>query len=210
MGASVKKTIFLAAISMAGVCAQTQDANRSIATSPITTPPPYVAMTARDRLNTYLKGLVSPVSFLRAGASAGWGQLRDRPKQWGEGGRGYGRRYASSYAQHVTSATLLYGASSLLHEDNRYVRLGPGPTTPDRVRYALESSFQARHDDGTRHFSYSKMIAFAGAAAISRAWQPHDSRTKLGAVDSFAVTVGVSAGFTVLREFLPDLLHRNK
>jgi len=167
-------------------------------------------MTARDRLNTYLKELVSPVSFLRAGASAGWGQLRDRPKQWGEGGRGYGRRYASSYAQHITSATLLYGAGSLLHEDNRYYRLGPGPTTAARVRYALISSFQARHDDGSRHFSYSKIIAFGGAAAISRAWQPHDSRTKLGAVDSFAVTLGVSAGFNVMREFLPDLLHRNK
>ena len=206
----MNKTILLAAISIAGLCAQTQDANRSVPNPATPAAAPYVAMTARDRLNTYLKGMVSPVSFLRAGASAGWGQLRDKPKEWGEGGEAYGRRYASSYAQHLTSATLMYGASSLLHEDNRYFRLGPGPTTGARVRYALESSFQARHDDGSRHFSYSKMIAFAGAAAISRAWQPHDSRTKLRAVDSFAVTLGVSAGFTVLREFLPDLLHRNK
>jgi hypothetical protein len=165
-------------------------------------------MTAHDRLNNYLKGLVSPVSFLRTGAGAGWGQLRDRPSQWGEGGQGYAKRFASGYAQHIVTATIMYGTSSALHEDDRYLRLGPGPSTKSRVRYALESSVLARHEDGTRHIAIAKLIAVGAGAAISRAWQPHDSRTKMGAVASFGVTMGVSSGFDVLREFLPDLLHR--
>jgi hypothetical protein len=33
-------------------------------------------------------------------------------------------RFGSSYAEHIVQETLMYGASSALHEDNRYVRSG--------------------------------------------------------------------------------------
>jgi hypothetical protein len=101
----------------------------------------------------------------------------------------------------------MYGFSSLLHEDNRYLPSGE-TATGRRLKYALESSVLARHDDGTRPISISKLGAFVGAALISRTWQPHSSRGFGGAASNVGTTMGVAAGFDVLREFLPDLLHR--
>jgi len=182
---------------------QTQSADRVIPAEP----PTYVPMTQNKRLKRYLKDTVDPIAFLRSGASAGFGQWRDRPKEWGEGSAAFGKRYASSFAEHITISSIMFGASSLLHEDNRYLPSGKTGAAP-RVRYALESSFLARHNDGTRHVSISKLGAFAAAALISRRWQPHSSRGFGSAASNFSVTFSVAAGFDVMREFLPDLLHR--
>lgn len=197
-------TIAVSALFVTSLFAQTQSADRTI---PAVTQPTYTPPTAHDRLVRYLKSTVDPMAFVRSGASAGFGQWRDRPKEWGEGSEAFGKRYLSSFAQHITISTLLYGSSSLFHEDNQYIRsteTGFGP----RFRYALESGILARHADGTRHLSISKISSFLGAAFISRAWQPHSSRGMRAAAASFGVTMGVSTGFDVVREFLPDLLHR--
>ncbi len=191
------------AISIPGLFGQTQSADRTIPAIQQSYTPP----TAHQRLTRYLKDTVDPVAFVRSAASAGFGQWRDRPKEWGEGWEAFGKRYLSSYAQHVTFTTLMYGSGSLFHEDNRYY---PSEETQfsRRLRYALESSVMARHRDGTRHVSVSLIGSVIAAAAISRSWQPHSSRTVRGATANIGVTMGVAAGFDVLREFLPGLLHR--
>ncbi len=199
-------TILVWGIFITGLAAQTQSADRAMIGP---SPPAYTPMTSHQRLMRYLKDTVDPVAFARSAASAGFGQLRNTPHEWGEGGAGYGRRYASSFAQHVTTSTLMYGTSSFFHEDNRYLPSGQTTFGP-RLRYSLESTILARHDDGTRHLSYSRLGSFLAAAFISRAWQPHSSRGYRSAFTNFEATVGVAAGFNVLREFLPDLLHRPK
>ena len=167
----------------------------------------FVPMRERERLQQYAEALVSPVSVLTSAAGAGIGQWRDKPPEWNQGGQGYERRFASSYAEHVVQETLLFGVSSVTHEDNRYFRRGEG-IFKTRLRYAIESTFLARHDDGSSHISISKMGAFAGGALISRAWQPESSGDLKNAGVNFWVSVAVAAGFSVAREFLPDLLHR--
>jgi hypothetical protein len=199
-----RRTIWLLVIFAAALHGQTQEANRAM---PSSLPPPYVALTAHQRLIVYLKDTVNPVSLLRSAASAGWGQWRNRPEEWGQGSHAFEKRIVSSYAEHITVTTLMYGASSLLHEDNRYLRSGETGAKA-RVRYALESSFLARHNDGTRHVSLSKIGAIVGAALISRTWQPESTRGLRPAAVNVGVMIGASAGFNVLREFLPDLLHR--
>ena len=199
-----RRTIWLAVIFVAALHGQVQDANRAM---PSTLPPAYVPLTAHQRLTLYLKDTVNPVSLFRTAASAGWGQWRNRPEEWGEGTHAFEKRVLSSYAEHVTFTTLMYGTSSLFHEDNRYIPSGDTGFKP-RLAYALESSFLARHNDGTRHVSISNIVAIVGAALISRTWQPHDTRGMRPAAVNMGVMVGASAGFDVLREFLPDLLHR--
>jgi hypothetical protein len=199
-----RRTIWLQVIFVAALHGQTQEANRAM---PASLPPTYVPLTAHQRLTLYLKQTVNPVSIFRTAASAGWGQWRNRPEEWGQGTHAFEKRVLSSYAEHITFTTLLYGASSLTHEDNRYLHSGLTGAKP-RVRYALESSFLARHNDGTRHVSISKIGAVIGAALISRTWQPHDTRGLRPAAVNIGVMVAASAGFDVLREFLPDLLHR--
>jgi hypothetical protein len=171
--------------------------------------PAYIPLTQRERNHAYIKRLISPEVLLRSATGAGFGQLRDFPPEWGEGAEGFGRRFASAYAEHLVRETLLFGSSSALHEDNRYI---PSSETRfgKRLKYALESSILARHDDGTQHFSFSKIGSYMGASLISRTWQPPSSGSLAYAGADFCVSMGVSAGFDVAREFLPDLFHRKR
>jgi hypothetical protein len=155
-----------------------------------------------DRLRWYLKATISPLSFVTSAASAGFGQWRDRPKEWREGAEGYNLRFASSYGEHVVRETLAFGASTLLHEDNRYRRSGEPDVRP-RIRYAVASTFLARRDDGSRRVSFSRVGAFAGAALISRLWQPKSTHSPRGAAVNFGTSIGIAAAFNVVREFWP-------
>ena len=162
--------------------------------------PTYTPLTESHRFHQCLMELVSPVAFVGAAAGAGIGQWRDSPHEWGQGGSGYGYRYASAFAQHVTMSTLTYGSSMVFQDDNRYIKSGR-TGTGSRIGYAIETTFLARRGDGTRKFSASKLIGLAGAAAISRAWQPHSTATARDAAISFGASVGGSAGMNVIREF---------
>lgn len=159
-------------------------------------------MTRQERLNEFLKRTTSPLSLVNSAVSAGLGQWRDRPEEWGQGAKGYGRRYASSYAQHVVRETLMYGLSSALHEDNRYVR-SRERGTKSRIYHAMNGTFFARTDDGRKRFSYSRIGSFAGASMISRLWQPPSSDSLRAVPVNVGTAIGLSMGMNVVREFWP-------
>jgi hypothetical protein len=165
----------------------------------------YQRVTEKRRLSEYVKSWLSPTALLSCATTAGWGQLRDSPHEWGEGDAAFGERFLSAYGQHLVNSTLLLTGTSFFHEDNRYEPSTEG-TTGARLKYALESSLIARHDDpdGSSHrrLSFSRIVAFAGAAVASRSWQPPSTRGPGHAAISFASSVSVTAGFNVVREFL--------
>lgn len=167
----------------------------------------YVPLTPGGRLRDFLKDSFNPVYLVTSSAGAGVGQWRDAPAEWGQGGRGFGRRFASSYAQHLTTDILVFGSSSLLHEDNRYVP-SPSASIKARIGYALKSTFQARHDDGSVHVSISRIGSMAGSSLISRAWQPPSSGKLSSAGINFGASLGSAMGFSVAHEFLPFLWRR--
>jgi hypothetical protein len=182
----------------------TNTADRVDPASAITGQPAYIPMTETQRLTEFAKDTANPISLFSSAASAGIGQWRNRPREWKQGGEAYGLRYGSSYAEHIVNETLKFGASSLLHEDNRYVRSGQAAVGA-RIGYALGNTFTARGDDGRRRLSRSRLLAFAGAALISRLWQPRSSNSLHSAGVNFGTSVGVTMGFQVAHEFLPWL-----
>jgi hypothetical protein len=166
--------------------------------------PTYVPPTQAERNRHYLRSLISPMALLGAAASAGISQWEDTPREWKQGAEGYGHRIGTSFAYHVASETMEFGASSLLGEDNRYIPLQSGAAGV-RVKYAIESTFLARRRGGSRRLSYSRIGATLGAAFLSRAWQPPSTRGPEHAVESFAISMAVQAGFNVGHEFVPFL-----
>ena len=193
--------------------AQTGRADRALPVPAASTQPatqlPLPVLTATERLHDYLQDLVSPVSFLSAAAGAGIGQWRNSPTEWKQGAEGYGKRFASGYAQHLAGATILFGASALFREDNRFVRSQPGAGFGGRVGNALENTLLSRrvdsHGQTHRRLSISRVIAFVGAAYLSRAWQPQSTSSLRSAGINIGASVGASAGLNVAREFLPWL-----
>lgn len=169
----------------------------------------FLRKSQAEKWHNYLKNAFGLGGVLRSFAGAGISQWQNTPGEWGQGTEGYARRVANSYAQHVMRSTMLYGASSVLHEDNRYRPSGLYAFTP-RLKYAIASSFLARRDDGTRHVSISRLSSYLATAFISREWQPPSMRGTENAVLSFGTAMGATVGFNVAREFLPKALRRFK
>src|SRR5215831_4821191 len=100
--------------------------------------------------------------------------------------------------------TVTFGLSSALHEDNRYFNSGKQGVWR-RTEYALTSSMLARHDDASRHVSISQLGGVAAAAFLSRLWQPKSQSSLGDGAVSFGLTMAGNTGFSVVKEFLPDL-----
>lgn len=164
----------------------------------------FTPLTRKERLKVYAKDLLSPFHFLMAGASAGITQLQNVPPEWGQGAEGYGRRFANYYAYATTSSMLQMAGEDILHEDNLYYGSGEHGVWR-RVKYAVKSSVLARSDDGTQHLSVSQIGSTAGAAFISRLWQPRSNNSAGDGAVSFGISMATNAGVNVIREFLPDI-----
>jgi hypothetical protein len=186
------------------VLAQTTDPGAT-PTAPADAQPAYKPLTGEDRLNNYLHSLYGPMSLVSGAASAGWGQLWHRPKEWQLGAEGYGMRFGSGYAQRITRETLMYSSAALLHEDNRYFR-STDTTNGGKLKHAIMSTFLTHKDDGSTRFAYTRMGSMLGASLISRTWQPNSTGAVSSAFMNFGTSVAVAAGFNVAKEFLPRKL----
>jgi hypothetical protein len=164
----------------------------------------FTPLTPKERLKVYAKDLFAPFHFLMAGASAGITQVQNVPPEWGQGTEGYARRFANYYAYATTSSMLQMAGEDLLHEDNLYYGSGEHGAWR-RVKYAVERSVLARSDDGSSHFSISQVGSTAGAAFISRLWQPRSNDSAGDGAVSFGISMATNAGVNVIREFLPDI-----
>lgn len=161
-------------------------------------------LTRRERNHLYLKTMVNPLGYIKAGFSAGLDQWRDKPPEWEQGASGYGRRFANIVGQYSIQRTVTFGLASALHEDNRYFNSGKRGLWP-RTGYALASGMLSRHDDGSLHLSISQVGGVAAGAFLSRFWLPPSQHSAGDAAVSFGITMASNMGFGVVKEFLPDL-----
>ena len=161
-------------------------------------------MTQPERNRLYFKTMVNPLSFAKVGFSAGIDQANDKPMEWEQGASGYGRRFANILGQYSIQRTVTYGLGSAFHEDNRYFNSGRQGFWP-RTGYALTSGILARHDDGSLHFSVSQVGGVAAGALLARTWLPPSQSSAGAAAISFGITMASNMGFSVVKEFLPDL-----
>src|SRR5205807_2307453 len=164
----------------------------------------FQPLTQSERTQIYLKTMANPLGYIKAGFSAGIDQWKDKPQEWEQGASGYGKRFANIVGQYSIQRTVTFGLSSAFHEDNRYFNSGKTGLLP-RTEYALVSGVLARHDDGSRHVSISQVGGVAAGAFLSRYWQPPSQRSAGDGAVSFGITMASNMGFSVLKEFLPDL-----
>jgi hypothetical protein len=161
-------------------------------------------LTQRERTYIYLKTMVNPLGYIKAGFSAGIDQWNDKPPEWKQGASGYGKRFANIVGQYSIQRSVTFGLASTLHEDNRYFNSGEKGLW-SRTSYALASGVLARADDGSRHVSISQLGGVAASAFLSRSWQPPSQNSAGDGAVSFGVTMASNMGFSVVKEFLPDL-----
>lgn len=161
----------------------------------------YIFPSGKERFQRYVKDTIGPFRLLRTGAAAGIAQWRDAPEEWGQGMKGYGRRYASGLGQNLIQQTVTYGLDEAMGLDTGFQkskREGFGP----RFKDALLQNVTSRNRKGDRVVSVPRLAGiYTGAIVARETWFPDRYRYKDG-IRNGTTTLLTGFGINLVREFL--------
>jgi hypothetical protein len=168
---------------------------------------PFHPLTAGQKIAIAAKDSFDWLPILTSAAYAGLGQWSNQNPSFGQGGVGYGNRFARIYADQVMGNFLTEGLMpSLLREDPRYFRRGQGGFW-GRVGYATSRILVTRSDSGGTRFNSSELLGNCIAVGISNAYYP-DGRTAGANFGKLSFQLGTDAVSNILKEFWPDVKRR--
>jgi hypothetical protein len=144
-----------------------------------------------------------PLIFLGA-AYAGLYQLENNHPEFGQGVKGYFRRFGTSYCDQVTGNMMTEGfLPVLLKEDPRYFRMAEGSKS-SRFMYAVSRILVTRTDSGNKTFNFAEVLGNGMAAGIGLSYYP-DDRDVRDYMQNWGIQLATDAGSQVLKEFWPDI-----
>ena len=165
---------------------------------------PLTALDATGKFDFHLMRTVGPLALVGDAAYAGILQEADTPTEWGQGGSGYGKRFASTVACSGIHSALAFGLDSTLHEDPRYFRSVRGGFGR-RTGHAFRETILTHTDQGAETLSIWRFGSAYGAAYLSNQWYPGRLNTvKLGFAEG-SLQVGFDVVSNLASEFWPDL-----
>ena len=179
-------------------------------------------LSAKQKFSVVARSSFDYVEYPWYGFLAGISQAENSEPGFGQGFGGYGKRFASAFAD-GTIENFLVGAvlPSLLHQDPRFFQSGEGSFT-HRAGYAVSRTFVTRTDSGNAQFNYSEIVGSALSAAIStNTYHPKSTiiatksgprfygsdRTLTNTASVWGSQLGYDTITIVVKEFWPDI-HR--
>jgi hypothetical protein len=168
---------------------------------------PFTPITTRHKFYIAAKDSFDYPVYLTAALFAGYYQLENQNPSFGQGMKGYAKRFASAYGDQAIGNMMTEAIfPSMLHEDPRYFRLGPsGGSTWRRTRYAITRVFVVRTDKNGSTFNFSEWLGNGSAVAISNLYYPAETRNVTDNLQKLGIAVGTDAFSQVLKEFWPDI-----
>jgi hypothetical protein len=165
-----------------------------------------VALTPRQKYQLFFKSATDPWPFAVAAFGAGIDQADNSFPEYGQGVKGYGKRFGAAYTDYFTGN--FFGnavLTSILHEDPRYFQKGTGSVT-SRVLWASGSTVWCRRDNGTWGPNYANVIGNLMGSAVSNVYYPASDRTARGTIErGLTVSAEGIIGAEVI-EFWPDIV----
>ena len=122
-------------------------------------------LTPKQKFHLAWRSLVDPVTFLGVGAQAGIEQATNSFSGYGQGAKGYAKRYGAGYTDGFTG-TMIGGAilASWWKQDPRYFYKGTG-TIRSRALYAIAMTVMCKGDNGKWQVTYSGLVG-----GLERGW----------------------------------------
>ena len=146
---------------------------------------------------------IDPMSFVGSGISAGIEQAQNDYPGFGQGARGYGKRYAAAYTDGFVGS-FIGGAilPTILHQDPRYFYKGTG-SIRSRALYAIATTVICRGDNGRWQPNYSNVLGDLAAGAISNLYYPAADRNGVRVtIDNALIGTAAGAAGALVQEFL--------
>lgn len=169
---------------------------------------PFVPISAKRKLIIAAKDSFDYPVYFTSAAFAALYQLDDQNPSYGQGLKGYAKRFGSAYGDQAIGNLMAEGLMpALLHEDPRYFRLGTESEKSRRYRtlYALRGVMVAKTDHGNWNFNAAEWLGNASAVAISNVYYPSDTRNAVDNTQKLLIAVATDAFSNVLKEFWPDI-----
>jgi len=167
---------------------------------------PFSPITPKQKLTIAMKDSIDSPVFVLSGIFAAFYQLENQSPSFGQGMKGFAKRYAASYGDQAIGNMFAEGLVPVaLHQDPRYFRLGSGGGSGGhRLKYALTRVFVAKNDKGNWTFNSPEWIGNSASVAISNLYYPADTRNARDNTQKLLIQVGTDAFSNVLKEFWPD------
>jgi hypothetical protein len=162
-------------------------------------------LTTGQKLKVVTRTSFDYVNYPWFGFLAALGQAGNSEPGYGQGAKGYAKRYGSVFADGTIDA-FMTGAifPSLLHQDPRYFQMGKGGFF-HRTGYAMSRTFVTRADSGHTQFNFSEILGSATAGGISNIYHPPGDRTLTNTMRVWSTQLGLDTLTFVAKEFWPDL-----
>ena len=161
----------------------------------------HVFPTRRERFNRYVKSTIGPTRLAFTAASAGINQWTNHPEEWGQGAKGYGRRYASGLGENAIRQTVIYGLDSAMGLDSGFQRSKHEGFFP-RFKDALLQNVTSRTKSGNRVISVPRLAGvYTGSIVAREAWYPERYNYKDG-LRAGTKNLLTGFGINLVREFV--------
>jgi hypothetical protein len=165
--------------------------------------PDAAPLTSKQKFGLAWKATIDPVNFVMVGGIAGVQQATNDFSGYGQGAKGYAKRYGAAYADSA-AGTFLGSAvlPSLLKQDPRYFYKGSG-SKRSRILYAMANAVICKGDNGHWQANYSNIVGNLAAGGISNLYYPANDRE--GAELTFEnglIGIGATAAENLFQEFL--------
>ena len=167
-------------------------------------------LTSGQKFKVVGRSLIDPSEFVLIGFVAGLGQASNSDPSYGQGAEGYGKRYATAYADNAIENFMASAAlPSLLHQDPRYYQLGHGGFLK-RAGHAIGRVVLTRSDSGRTQFNYSEVFGAGVAAAISTySYHPAQDKNFRTVASVWGTQIEWDVGTYMIKEFWPDLRRKH-
>jgi hypothetical protein len=161
----------------------------------------YTRPDAKTRATRYFNSAFGLSALAGSGASAIIGTITNTPKEWHGTSKGFGKRFASSYAQGAISQTVTFGISEAFKLDNHFEKSGQ-TGFGKRFKHVLKSSFATRTEKGKYVPDFPQFIgSYAGNIIAKETWYPKRYTYKDG-LKGGTISILSRLGINLVREFL--------
>ena len=168
-------------------------------------PTKFTPLSVKEKFKLGAEDAFDPYAFPLAAILAAEAQARNDDASWGQGWKGYGKRYAAGFGDATIGSFMTTGLfPTMFREDPRYFREGSGGFR-HRSAHALKRLFVTRTDSDHSQFNFAEFGGNAAAAGISLSYHSREERNLSTFSNNLGTQIAIDFIANQLKEFWPDM-----